>query len=190
MKIHEIYTSRLLLRHWRDSDVIPFIAMGQNERVMQFFPSLHNENQSLEFIKKTKEGFADKGWGLWAVEELSSREFIGFIGIKSILEEFPVTSIQSPTVEIGWRLRPEWWNKGLATEGALASLQFGFETLMLREIVSFTSLLNAPSIRVMQKIGMTRDTNGDFNHPRIQEENELCRHLLYRITDEDWNNGK
>src|SRR5438874_6217992 len=149
MKIHEIQTERLLLRDWKESDIAPFIAMGQNERVMEYFPTLHSQEQSEEFIRKTKEGFEERGWGLWAVEDLASLQFIGFIGLKPILEEFPVTSIQSPMIEIGWRLRPEWWNRGLATEGAKACLEYGFGTLMHKEIISFTSLLNTPSIRVM-----------------------------------------
>ena len=186
MKIHEIRTSRLLLRNWKESDHAPFIAMGQDSRVMEYFPKLMSEHDSRNFIKITKEGISERGWGLWAVEDLRSSEFIGFIGLKPIMEEFPVKSIESPMVEIGWRLRPEWWNQGLATEGALACLQLGFETLKLNEIVSFTSLLNAPSIRVMQKIGMKRNTADDFDHPRIAEGHQLRRHLLYRMTQQDW----
>jgi RimJ/RimL family protein N-acetyltransferase len=186
MKIHELRTSRLFLRNWKDSDIAPFIAMGCDEHVMKFFPSLHGEEQSREFIRRTKEGFIECGWGLWAVEELASGEFLGFTGIKPIIEEFPVSSIQTPLVEVGWRLRPEWWNKGIATEGALASLQFGFEILKLKEIVSFTSVLNVPSIRVMQKIGMKRDIDADFDHPRVPEGNKLRKHLLYRISNYDW----
>ncbi len=185
MQTHELRTNRLLLRNWKDDDIAPFIAMGLDERVMNYFPSLQREEQSREFIRKIKEGFDERGWGLWAAQELVGSDFIGFIGIKPILEEFPVTSIQSPLVEIGWRLRAESWNKGFATEGALASLQFGFDTLKLKEIISFTSLLNAPSIRVMQKIGMKRDMAGDFDHPRVSEGSELRRHLLFRITKED-----
>jgi RimJ/RimL family protein N-acetyltransferase len=186
MQIHEIQTPRLLLRSWKDSDHAPFIAMGLDERVMEYFPSLQSEEQTRGFIKIMTEGIAERGWGLWAVEERSSSQFIGFIGLKPVMEEFPVQSFESPTVEIGWRLRPEWWNQGFATEGALASLTFGFEMLKLKEIVSFTSLLNAPSIRVMQKIGMHRDIADDFDHPRVPEGHKLRRHLLYRITNEGW----
>jgi RimJ/RimL family protein N-acetyltransferase len=186
MKIHEIRTPRLLLRNWEESDSDHFIAMGQDTRVMEYFPSLLTQEQSREFIRKTKEGFAERGWGLWAAEDLASSAFIGFIGIKLILEEFPVKSIQSPPVEIGWRLKPEWWNQGLATEGALACLKLGFETLEIREIISFTSLLNTPSIRVMQKIGMTRNIADDFDHPRVPQGDKLRKHVVYRMTKEDW----
>ncbi len=63
----------------------------------------------------------------------------------------------TPAVEIGWRLAPEFWGQGLAPEGARAALVSGFEELGLGEIVSFTSRANAPSIRMMEKIGMHRD---------------------------------
>ncbi|MDP4231542.1 MAG: GNAT family N-acetyltransferase [Bacteroidota bacterium] len=186
MQIHELRTSRLLLRNWMESDLMPFIAMGQDERVMKYFPKLASEEATREFVAQQRESFAENGWGMWAVEELAGNEFIGFIGIRKLPYELPFSSLESPMVEIGWRLRPEWWNRGLATEGALACLKFGFETLHLKEIVSFTSLLNAPSIRVMQKIGMTRDPADDFDHPRVEEGHKIRPHLVYRMKEKDW----
>ena len=86
----------------------------------------------------------------------------------------------TPCVEIGWRLAAHFWNQGLATEGAAAVLRFAHLTLGIGEVVSFTSVHNLPSRRVMEKIGMTRDIEGDFDHPRIPKEHPLCRHVLYR----------
>lgn len=188
MQIHEIRTPRLLLRNWKDSDIQPFIAMGQDERVRKYFPSLASEEESRDSIERNRAMFLDQGWGMWAAEEQTDNTFIGFIGIRKVPYELPFPSLESPMVEVGWALRPQWWNQGLATEGALASLRFGFQTLELKEIVSFTSLLNAPSIRVMQKIGMHRDIADDFDHPRVAKDHELCRHLVYRMTNEEWKN--
>lgn len=186
MSIYELRTARLLLRSWQESDNKPFIAMGLDERVMEYFATLNTAEQSRDFITRMQDIINEQGWGMWAAQELASEEFIGIIGIKPLPQDFPVVSLESPPIEIGWRLRPEFWNKGYATEGALASLELGFNTLNLKEIVSITSFLNAPSIRVMEKIGMKRDMSGDFDHPRIEEGSNVRKHLLYRITNQDW----
>src|SRR5260221_11777780 len=100
MKIHEIHTPRLLLRNWKDSDILPFSSIGQDELVMKYFPKLMSREESRIFVQKMQERMAEYGYWLWAAEELASSEFIGFIGIKPILNEFPATSTQSPPVEI------------------------------------------------------------------------------------------
>ena len=81
-------------------------------------------------------------------------------------------------MEIGWRLSHDQWGKGYATEAAKAALSYGFETLHLPEIVAFALPNNLPSIHVMEKIGMTRDLEGDFIHPHFPS----CHMVLYRIS--------
>jgi RimJ/RimL family protein N-acetyltransferase len=83
-------------------------------------------------------------------------------------------------VEIGWRLLPHYWNKGLATEAARKILDHSASVLGLKEVVAFTVPANIPSRRVMEKIGMVRDLAGDFDHPRIPDGHPLQRHVLYR----------
>ena len=87
----------------------------------------------------------------------------------------------TPCVEIGWRLAAEHWGRGYAPEAARAALAFGFDTLALREILSFTAVANQPSRRVMEKLGMTHDPADDFDHPALPEGHALRRHVLYRI---------
>ena len=108
--------------------------------------------------------------------------FAGFIGL--LRAEFDARF--TPAIEIGWRLAPEFWGQGLAPEGARAALASGFGELGLSEIVSFTALANAPSIRVMEKIGMLRDLQGDFDHPALADDDTLRAHVLYRITSEEF----
>src|SRR5205823_3529198 len=86
-----------------------------------------------------------------------------------------------PCVEIGWRLAAKHWGHGYATEGARAVLAFGFELLGLAEIVSFTTAGNAPSRRVMERIGMRHNPADDFDHPALPRSHPLRRHVLYRI---------
>jgi RimJ/RimL family protein N-acetyltransferase len=91
------------------------------------------------------------------------------------------------TIEIGWRLAPEYWGKGYATEAAEAWLAFGFETLGLDEIVSFAVAGNRRSTAVMERIGMKADPASDFDHPAIGDDYaHLRRHVTYRLSRADW----
>ena len=87
-----------------------------------------------------------------------------------------------PCVEVGWRLAADCWGRGYATEAAGAALAFGFETLELNEIVSFTVAANMRSRRVMERIEMQHNPADDFDHPSLPAGHPLRRHVLYRIS--------
>ena len=169
-------TPRLLLRQWREEDRDRFARMNADPRVMRHFPALLSRAESDELIDRARLHFAMRGFGPYAAELRDTGLFVGFIGL--VVPNF--RSHFTPCVEIGWRLDPAVWNQGLATEGAQEALRFAFEELKLPEIVSFTVPDNLPSRRVMEKIGMTRDLAGDFDHPKLPEGHPLRRHVLYR----------
>ena len=83
-------------------------------------------------------------------------------------------------------LAQPYWGKGLATEGARAALRFGFETLGLDEIVSFTVPANKRSRAVMERLGMQEDKAGSFEHPSIAPGSPLRLHCLYRLSKKRW----
>jgi RimJ/RimL family protein N-acetyltransferase len=172
-----IQTQRLLLRRWHDSDREPFAALNADPRVMQFHPAILARPESDRLADRIEADFEKYGFGLFAVELRSERAFIGFVGLAVPNFDAPFT----PCVEIGWRLAADYWNRGLATEGAKAVLAHAFDSLHLNEIVSFTVPANLPSRRVMEKIGMTRSPGEDFDHPRLPDGHPLRRHVLYRI---------
>ena len=178
----ELTTDRLLLRQWRESDREPFAAMNADPAVMEHFPALQTREQSDALIDRNRPAIEERGWGLWALEVRDTGEFIGFTGLS-------VPSFEAhfmPAVEIGWRLNKGAWGNGYATEAARASLAYGFGPAGLDEIVSFTTTTNVPSQRVMQRIGMTHDDAGDFDHVRLPAGHRLQRHVLYRISRAQW----
>jgi RimJ/RimL family protein N-acetyltransferase len=176
----------LILRPFRDDDLEPFARLNADPETMRFFPAPLSREESDASVRRAMDRFAVAGWGFWAAELReppighggagSASTFIGFIGLGEPSFEAHFT----PCVEVGWRLAREHWGRGLAPEGARASLGFAFDALGLAEVVAFTSRLNLPSIRVMEKIGMVRDVDGDFDHPRIEPGHRLQRHVLYR----------
>jgi RimJ/RimL family protein N-acetyltransferase len=175
-----IQTPRLLLRPWRDADLEPFAAMNADPIVMEFFPKLLDRGESDAAVSRIREHFATRGFGLWAVEVPGVAEFIGFVGLAVPRFEAHFT----PCVEIGWRLARAHWGRGYATEAARAALEFGFEDLALDEIVSFTVPANVRSRAVMERIGMTRSPDDDYDHPALPEGHPLRRHVLYRASRE------
>lgn len=175
--MNTLESERLVLRNWNDNDVIPFFMMNQDPKVMEYFPDLWTMDMVKSFISRMQQQLIDKGFTLWAVEEKATREFIGFIGLNYPTWEAPFT----PCVEIGWRLASRYWGMGYAPEGAKAVLDFAFEHLKLKEVVAFTVPDNLKSRRVMEKIGMTRNLEGDFFHPKLDPSHKMAKHVLYSI---------
>jgi len=181
----EFKTARLAFVAWQDRHRAPLADMNGDPQVMRYFPALVNAEQTSAGIDIWKAQFAEKGWSNWAVELRDSGEFIGFIGLSVPRRQLPF----SPCTEIGWRLKASAWGHGYATEGAKECLRVGFQRLGLQEIVSFTSLVNLPSIAVMQRIGMT-NARQDFEHPGVPEGSPLRPHCLYRISRSQWLDGE
>jgi|SRR5579864_491853 len=170
-------TERLLLRRWRPADREPFAGLNADPEVMEHFPSVLERAESDAFADRIEAAFESLGYGLWAVEVPGDAEFIGYTGLALHTFEARFT----PAVEIGWRLARGYWGRGYATEAARAAVADGFARAGLDEIVSFTSPLNRRSVRVMERLCMTRDPADDFDHPRVPVGHPLRRHVLYRL---------
>jgi len=178
----ELSTSRLRLRHWRESDLEPFAALNADQRVMEFMPTRLTRAESDAAAERSEAEIARRGFGFWAVELRASAEFIGFVGLHAVSFEAHFT----PCVEIGWRLGRASWGQGFATEAARECLRFGFESLALPEVVSFTVPLNRRSRAVMERLGMRRAPSDDFEHPRLPAGHPLRLHVLYRMQRAEW----
>jgi RimJ/RimL family protein N-acetyltransferase len=181
-----LQTSRLLLREWRDSDRAPFAEMNRDPLVMRYFPGLMERPASDAFVDRLQELHQGLGYTLWVVEVIDSERgttpFAGFTGLMPPTFDPPFEHCE-PVAEVGWRLRPQWWGIGIATEGARASIAHGFDVVRLPEILSFTVVTNTQSRAVMERIGM--HLAGEFDHPRAQPDAPWKRHVLYRMNPTD-----
>ena len=176
-------TTRLVLRHWRQSDWAPFADLNADPVVMAHFVQPLTAEQSDAFVReRIAPHFAQYGYGLWAVERRDTEAFIGCVGL--CWQDFPAPF--TPALEIGWRLAVSQWGRGFATEAAVAAMDFGFTNTTVNEIVSMTSPDNSASRAVMERLHMHRDPADDFDHPRVPAGHRLKRHVLYRITRNEW----
>lgn len=170
-----IATERLVLRNWRPSDLEPWVALNADPEVMEHFPATHTPAESEALMAANRAVIDDRGWGLWAVERRADGAFLGFTGLMQLRESNPL----APGVEIGWRFARHAWGAGYASEAARGALAYGFEKLHLPEIVAFTATSNLRSQAVMDRIGMSRREELDFDHPALPKGHVLERHVVW-----------
>lgn len=175
-------TPRLVLRRWKDADRVPLAAINADPKVSEYLPSPLTREESDAFLDRSEAHFVAHGFGLWAVEyavvgDADEGVLAGCVGLNVPGFEAHFT----PCVEIGWRLAPMFWGRGLAVEAAQAALEFGFDRIGLEEIVAFTVPGNTRSRTVMERLGMTHDPSDDFEHPSLPDCHPLRSHVLYRL---------
>jgi RimJ/RimL family protein N-acetyltransferase len=148
-------TDRLLLRPWRPAEDLDLLAeLNADPAVMRWVAPNRplRREESADFLDRIVRHWHEHGFGLWAVVPRAEpgAPCIGFAGL-AVPAFLPAVL---PAVEVGWRLAPAWWGRGLATEAARVSVAFGFERLGLRSVVSIIEPGNARSLRVAEKLGM------------------------------------
>lgn len=176
-------SARLRLRQWTPADWPALAAINADPAAMRYFPAPMTRAESDAWGVRIAGHIAAHGWGFWCVERQGAPGCIGAVGLMHI----PWEAAFTPAVEIGWRIAPAWQRQGFAEEAARLALAAGFGPLGLDRIVAFTAPGNAPSWRLMEKLGMVRD--GGFEHPRLDAGHPLRWQLLYRLRREDWRAG-
>jgi RimJ/RimL family protein N-acetyltransferase len=178
----ELRTPRVLLRQWKEGDHDEWGAMNADTEVRQYFPAVNDQATSQDEMTRCRAGITQRGWGFWALEIPGVDAFAGFVGLNSPA----ITAPWQPAVEIGWRLKRSMWGKGYATEAATAALHFAFTSLELPFVMAMSVSTNTPSHKVMKRIGMCPWPGMEFDHPRVPADWPLKRHIVHRITREDW----
>lgn len=172
-------TERLTLRGWREEDRASFHEVNADPAVMATLGPVMTRAQSDAFMNRIVQHFIDHGFGVWCVE--FDDRVLGYTG-------FMVPWFRDG-VEIGWRIRSDHWGRGIAPEAARACLRHGFDALGFDEVISFTAVTNNKSRRVMEKIGLRHDPDGDFDHPGVPAGSPLRPHVLYRVARDDQPDG-
>ena len=144
---------------------------------MEHFPATLSRTEAALLLARLEGGFERDGYGFWAVELRDDGTLAGFVGLSPVAEDMSF----APAVEVGWRLARDQWGRGIAYEAAEATLAHGFTVLGVDEIVAYTTVRNARSRRLMERLGMSHDPRADFDHPRIEPASPVARHVVYRI---------
>ena len=173
--IDSMQTERLSLERIRPEDVEDMVAMHQDDRFVEVFGHRSTPERVRTFSQKHIDDWDRLGFSLWTIRDRETGAFIGRGGLR------PVTIEGVDEVEVGYGLRPEWWDRGLATEMSRVALEVGFTRLDLESVVAFTMPTNTRSRHVMEKLGMS------FERDIIWAD---MPHVLYRITRAEWESGR
>ena len=173
-----IETERLILRAYREEDRDAFAALNGDPRVGYWVANVMDRAQSDAAMDRHNAHIAAHGYGLWGVARKTDDKIIGVCGLHPIPEgDLPVGA----GVEMAWRMIPEVWRQGLASEAAAAVMADGFARLGLDEITAITAQINVRSQAVMQRLGMRRDAASDFDHPAFEPDDPMRRTVVYRM---------
>lgn len=164
-------TPRLILRPVKLSDIDDFFDLDSNPNVHKFLGNnpVKTKAQSKEMITAILKQYADYGMGRLAIIKKDTNEFIGWSGIKyeqNVRQEFNY-------YDLGYRLKEQFWGKGYATEAALASLKYGFNTLKLKVICAAAEANHIASNTILKKIGMQPSGIFEFD-------NALCNWYIIK----------
>jgi RimJ/RimL family protein N-acetyltransferase len=171
-------TERLVLRQWTLPDVTAFAAIDVDPAVMAMLGGPRPAEKSMADVNTEAVRLALTGVGKWVVEQRSTGELIGRVGLGATNRTLPFPK----SLEIAWRLRTKSQGHGYATEAARACLNYAFSILHAPEVIALTAAINAPSRAVMQRLGMTLDPSASFDHPGVPVGDPLRRHVLYRLS--------
>lgn len=151
-------TARLTLRLLTAADRDALVALNADTQVMRHVGPPLSEDDSAAMLASALAGYADRSLGWYAAETRDARAWIGLAALKPIsaLNRTALGKLvdDDKCIEVGWRLRPEFWGRGYATETGAALLARGFEALQLPRLVGLALAANAASCRALENIGL------------------------------------
>jgi RimJ/RimL family protein N-acetyltransferase len=170
-----IETDRLLLRRFRETDRAAFAAIVADPEVADWLGGARV--QAPAYFDTMGAFWAEHGYGALGIERKADGAVVGRVGLRRVPMAW--RHPMSGEVEVGWMLARPAWGHGYASEAAAAMLPWGFETLNVPVIHSWTAAGNHRSQAVMRRIGMTRAAHLDFDQPDTPPDDPLHRVVVY-----------
>lgn len=174
-------TRRLILRDWREEDWAQFFRVTNTPAVMRWLGGLLDEKGMASQRGRVEACHAANGFCFWAVERKEDGALLGFCGLK---RADAAGSTVTGAMEVGWRLREDAWGQGYAKEAATASLDAAFGRFGAEEVVALTVDGNTGSWGLMERLGMRRRAELDYDDARY--ESPWRRSIVYSIDRETW----
>ena len=170
------------MREWGEGDEQAFYAVMNRPEVMRHLGGVQTPEGWNAAYQRIVGFQRDYGHSFWIVENRESRDLLGFCGIKRV--NAPGAGDLTGRHEIGWRLRPEAWGKGIAKEAAIASMDLAFDRFDAPDVLALTVPSNTPSQGLMIRLAMTRRSDLDYTDTRFGP--DLNPTLVFMMTAEDW----
>jgi len=168
-------TERFFLRELIEEDVDGFYELDSDPEVHRYLGNspVSDKQKLLEIIKYVQQQYVENSIGRWAIIDKQTNEFIGWCGLKLVKDNI---NNQTNYYDLGYRLIRKHWGKGIATETAKASIDYGFNVLQLKEIIAAIHCDNDASNNVVKKLGFELIETFEF-------EDEM--HNWHKLTNEN-----
>ena len=174
-------TERLVLRQVDENDLEPHLRLLNTLTVMEYLGGVKEPHEIEAKHAKSMALFAREGFGFMMLIEKATGELVGHAGMKR------VDNPHAPNPgdhEIGWLVREDRWQRGYANEAMSAVIDWAFSRHEAPHLVALTSERNRPSWRFMEKLGMERRRDLDFDDPAYPEQDNPV--IQYSLTPEQW----
>ena len=172
-----IETGRLVLRRWQERDRAALRAQVGDPEVMRYLLAIPDDDAFEAHLARLDQWQEEHGFTFWVLDRKSDGATMGMCGLKRGAEGTPIEG----QVEIGWRLGKDYWGQGYAREAALASIDWAWANLATDRIWSITVVQNRASWGLMERLGLSRRLDLDFDHPQVADDAPLKRHVTYVI---------
>ncbi|WP_413511770.1 GNAT family N-acetyltransferase [Myroides odoratus] len=175
-----IETKRLIIRELLPTDLEGMFDLDSDAEVHLYLGNhpVQTKEQSVEVINFIRQQYVDNGIGRWAIIDKETQDFIGWTGFKF---ETEVTNNHQNYYDLGYRLRKKYWGKGIATESAIACLDYWFDQLGFKDVFATADCANEGSNKILTKLGFTRKETFDL---------EGTPHNWYHMDKKDFENKK
>lgn len=174
-------TERLVLRQIGEGDLEPHMALLNTPAVMRYLGGVQPREVIAAKHAASRASFAAEGFGFMIMEERATDEFVGHCGMKRV--DHPLAPNPGDH-EIGWLVREDRWRMGYAYEAMRAVVDWGFAVTGAERIVALTCEANVASWRLMEKLGMERRPELDFNDPAMSPAYNPA--IQYAISPGQW----
>lgn len=174
-------TPRLILRQIGEADLDAHMALLNTPAVMQYLGGVQPRSVIAAKHEASRAGFATDGFGFMIMEERDTGAMVGHCGLRRVAHPL---APNPDDFEIGWLVRQDRWRRGYAHEAMRAVIDWGFGTFRAPRIVALTVAANVGSWRLMEKLGMARRPDLDFNDPAMPPAHNPT--IQYAMTLAQW----
>ena len=178
-------TERLILRTVEEGDAALQFRLLNTPKVMARLGGAKELHEIEAKHAKTMASHAREGFSFLMMIEKDTGKLVGHCGIKRVDNAL---AHNQGDHEIGWLVREDRWRRGYAEEAMRVVLEWAFGRVGAPHVVALTSQMNEASWRLMEKLGMRRRTDLDFDDPDYPPDDR--RTILYAITKQECEQAK
>lgn len=173
-------TERFILREILPGDIDGMFELDADPEVHRYLGKkpVTSKKQAAAVIHFIRQQYIDNKIGRWAIIDKKTNDFIGWTGLKFVTD---LTNNHKNYYDLGYRLIKKYWGRGIATETAIASLQYAFEKLNTNEVYAMADCHNDGSNKILKKIGL---------HFIEKFELDGIEHNWYKINKTEYENKK